>query len=88
MDTRQIGGAVGLAILSTFAVSATDDTLADVAGQPTENDQAQALVDGFHVAYLGSALLIAAAAVLLFFLLRREDVVAVGEGEAVPAHAV
>ncbi len=86
--SQQIGGAVGLAILSTFAVSATDDTLADVAGQPTENDQAQALVDGFHVAYLGSALLIAAAAVLLFFLLRREDVVAVGEGEAVPAHAV
>ncbi|MDQ3425745.1 MAG: hypothetical protein M3435_06000 [Actinomycetota bacterium] len=86
MDTRQIGGAVGLAILSTFAVSATDDTLADVAGQPTENDQA--LVDGFHVAYLGSALLMAAAAVLLFSLLRREDVVAVGEGEAVPAHAV
>ncbi|MBA2424910.1 MAG: MFS transporter [Actinobacteria bacterium] len=86
--SQQIGGAVGLAILSTFAVSATDDTLADVAGQPTENDQAQALVDGFHVAYLGSALLMAAAAVLLFSLLRREDVVAVGEGEAVPAHAV
>ena len=79
--SQQIGGAVGLAILSTFAVSATEDTLAGVGGEPSEADQAQALVDGFHVAYLGSALLIAAAAVLLFLLLSRDDVVAVGEGE-------
>ena len=86
--SQQIGGAVGLAILSTLAVSATEDTLAGVSGQPTENDQAQALVDGFHVAFLGSAALIAAAAVLLFLLLSREDVVTVGEGETAAATAV
>ena len=80
--SQQIGGALGLAILSTLAVSATDDTLADVGGRPTPDQQAHALVDGFHVAYLGSALLIAAAAVLLLLLLRRQDVVAVGHGEA------
>jgi len=85
--SQQIGGAVGLAVLSTLAVSATDDTLASIGGQPAEADQAQALVDGFHVAYLGSAVLIAAAAVLLFLLLNREDVVAVGEGEAAAATA-
>ena len=85
--SQQIGGAVGLAILSTLAVSATDDTLAGVGGQPSEGEQAQALVDGFHVAYLGSALLIAAAAVLLFLLLSREDVVAVGAGETAAATA-
>ncbi len=85
--SQQIGGALGLAILSTFAVSATDDTLASVGGEPTPEDQAQALVDGFHVAYLGSALLIAVGAVFLFLLLRREDVVAVGEGEAALAQA-
>jgi predicted MFS family arabinose efflux permease len=85
--SQQIGGALGLAILSTFAVSATDDTLASVGGQPTPDDQAQALVDGFHVAYLGSAALIAVAAVLLFLLLRREDVVAVGAGEPALAQA-
>ncbi|CAN5221125.1 DHA2 family efflux MFS transporter permease subunit [soil metagenome] len=88
---QQIGGALGLAILSTFAVSATDDTLASVGEEPTADDQAQALVDGFHVAYFGSAALIAVAAVLLFLLLRREDVVAVGEGasegEPAPAQA-
>ena len=81
-------GAVGLAVLSTLAVSATEDTLAGVGGEPSEADQAQALVDGFHVAFLGSAVLIAAAAVLLFLLLKREDVVAVGEGEAASAPAV
>ncbi len=85
--SQQIGGALGLAILSTFAVSATEDTLASTGADPTQQDQAQALVDGFHVAYFGSALLIAVGAVLLFLLLRREDVVAVGEGDAALAQA-
>jgi EmrB/QacA subfamily drug resistance transporter len=80
--SQQIGGALGLAVLSTLSVNATDDTLASVGGEPSQDQQAQALVDGFHVAYLGSALLIAAAAVLLLLLLRRQDVVAVGHGEA------
>ena len=82
--SQQVGGALGLAILSTFAVSKTDDTLSALGRQPQPADQAQALVDGFHVAYIGSALLVAAAAILLAILLRREDVVAVGEGEALP----
>jgi EmrB/QacA subfamily drug resistance transporter len=86
--SQQVGGALGLAILSTLAVNATDDTLADVgAAEPTPDQQAQALVDGFHVAYLGSAVLIAVAAVLLLLLLSRRDVVAVGEGEAAPVAA-
>jgi EmrB/QacA subfamily drug resistance transporter len=80
--SQQIGGALGLAILSTLAVNATEDTLADVGGEPTADQQAQALVDGFHVTYVGSALLIGTAAVLLLLLLRRRDVVAVGHGEA------
>jgi EmrB/QacA subfamily drug resistance transporter len=85
--SQQVGGALGLAVLSTFAVSQTDDTLSGLGREPTPADQAQALVDGFHVAYVGSALLVAVAAVLLAVLLRREDVVAVGEGVAEPAAA-
>jgi EmrB/QacA subfamily drug resistance transporter len=81
--SQQIGGALGLAILSTLAVNATESTLQDVAGEPSPDQQAQALVDGFHVAYFGSAALIAVAGVLLFLLLSRRDVVAIGEGEAV-----
>jgi EmrB/QacA subfamily drug resistance transporter len=81
--SQQVGGSLGLAILSTLAVNATEDTLADVgAAEPSPDQQAQALVDGFHVAYFGSAALIAIAAVLLFLLLSRRDVVAIGEGEA------
>jgi EmrB/QacA subfamily drug resistance transporter len=82
--SQQIGGALGLAVLSTLAVEATDSTLSDVTGEPTPEQQAQALVDGFHVAYVGSAALIAVAAVLLFLLLNRRDVAAVGHGEAAP----
>jgi EmrB/QacA subfamily drug resistance transporter len=85
--SQQIGGALGLAILSTLAVGATEDTLAGLGREPQPADQAQALVDGFHVAYFGSAIMVGAGAVLLLLLLRREDVVAVGEGEAAPATA-
>jgi EmrB/QacA subfamily drug resistance transporter len=84
--SQQIGGALGLAILSTLAVSASDDTLSGVA-QPSPDQQAQALVDGFHVAYVGSAALIVVAAVSLLLLLRRQDVAAISEGELEPTPA-
>jgi len=85
--SQQVGGALGLAVLATLAIGATDETLAGVGGEPQPADQAQALVDGFHVAYLGSALLVAAGAVLLLVLLRRQDVVVVGEGKLEPSPA-
>jgi EmrB/QacA subfamily drug resistance transporter len=83
--SQQVGGALGLAILSTLSVSAYEDTLASVGGEPQPADQAQALVDGFHVAYVGSAALIGAAAVLLAVLLRRRDVEAVAVGDPAAA---
>ena len=79
--SQQIGGALGLAILATLAVEATEETLVGLGREPRPADEAQALVDGFHVAYAGSAIMIAVAAVLMFFLLSPKDVVAVGEGE-------
>ena len=79
--SQQVGGALGLAILSTLAATATASSLAGVDGKPTPAEQAQALVDGFHVAFLGSAIVVAIGAMLLLLLLRRRDVVAVGEGE-------
>jgi predicted MFS family arabinose efflux permease len=78
--SQQIGGALGLAILSTLSASATASTLEGVS-KPTSAQLSQALVDGFHVAFLGSAILVAAGAVLLVLLLGRRDVVAVGEGQ-------
>ncbi len=85
--SQQVGGALGLAILSTFATTKTSDVLGGLDREPSDGDTAQALVDGFHVAYLGSALLLGAAAVLLLALLRRRDVVAVSSGEATPVPA-
>ena len=85
--SQQVGGALGLAILSTLAVSATTDTLSGLGREPQPADEAQALVDGFHVAYVGSAAMIAVAAVLLAFLLRRRDVEAVAVGEPAAAAA-
>jgi EmrB/QacA subfamily drug resistance transporter len=85
--SQQVGGALGLALLSTLATNRTSDELSSLGRQPNEADSASALVDGFHVAWIGSAVLLAAAALLLLALLRRRDVVAVSEGAAVPVAA-
>ncbi len=66
--SQQIGGALGLAILSTFAATRTTNQLDAGASQ------ASALVSGFHVAFVGGALFILAALVLLVALLRKRDV--------------
>ena len=85
--SQQIGGAVGLALLTTLSTSRTNDELASLGRQPTRSETADALVSGFHLTWLASAIMLAAAGALLFSLLRRRDVVAVAEGEAAPAVA-
>jgi EmrB/QacA subfamily drug resistance transporter len=85
--SQQIGGALGLALLSTLATNRTEDELLSVGGQPTEAETAEALVSGFHVAWLSSAILLAAGGLLLLALLRRRDVVAVAQGETAPVVA-
>ncbi len=82
--SQQVGGALGLALLSTFAANKTADVLSSSGGKPTDADTAQALVDGFHVAWIGCAAFLAAGAVMLFVLLRRGDVLAAAHGEAEP----
>jgi EmrB/QacA subfamily drug resistance transporter len=79
--SQQIGGALGLAVLATLAASETSGALVDGDSAPGSADQAQALVDGYHVAFFGGALIVAAASVLLMLLLRRKDVEAVSSGE-------
>jgi EmrB/QacA subfamily drug resistance transporter len=59
--SQQIGGALGLAILSTIAAGQTPD------GSPA------ALVHGFHYAFVGAACFVAAALVVMLTLLRKRD---------------
>ena len=82
---QQIGGALGLALLLTLATNKTDDELASLGRRPSEADQAEALVSGFHVTWLASAILLASGGLLLLLLVRRRDVVAVAHGEGAPA---
>jgi EmrB/QacA subfamily drug resistance transporter len=85
--SQQIGGALGLAVLTTLSTNRAENELASLGRQPTQADTAEALVSGFHLTWLLSALLLAAGGLLLFALLRRRDVVAVAEGEAAPVVA-
>jgi MFS family permease len=61
--SQQVGGALGLAILSTLAAAHTTD------------DKVKAdLVQGFHWAFAGAAVFVVASLVLLGAVLRRSDV--------------
>jgi EmrB/QacA subfamily drug resistance transporter len=62
----QVGGAVGLAVLATFATERTDGLLAD--GEPA----AEALNSGYHLAYvIGAGLVLVAIAISFAFLRAR-----------------
>jgi EmrB/QacA subfamily drug resistance transporter len=71
--SQQIGGALGLAILSTIAASKTA-----AAGGAEET---AALVEGFHWAFLGGALFVAAGLVTMLAMLRQRHVARI-EAEA------
>ncbi|MBV8064642.1 MAG: MFS transporter [Actinobacteria bacterium] len=73
--SQQIGGALGLAILSTIA-----------AGR-THGSSKAALVHGFHYAFAGAAVFVVAALVLMLALLRKGDVARI-EAEAAQASPV
>jgi len=65
--SQQIGGALGIAALSTIATSRTSDALAGGA------TRAQALVDGFHGAFFAGVILAAIGIVAALTLIRRDE---------------
>jgi EmrB/QacA subfamily drug resistance transporter len=85
--SQQVGGALGLAVLSTLANERTAATLADLTGAPTVAQQQSALVEGFQLAFLAAAVLMAVGAVLIAVLLRRRDVARIDAGETAPVPA-
>src|SRR5580700_3996048 len=62
---QQLGGAIGLAVLSTLAANTTANTLAALGHVPTAAEGVSALVSGFHVAFIVGAGLMLSAAVIL-----------------------
>jgi hypothetical protein len=73
--SQQVGGALGLAILSTVAAGRSD---------PVEGNVAAGLVHGFHYAFAGSSVFLLAGLVALVAMLRRSDVERI-EAETAPA---
>jgi EmrB/QacA subfamily drug resistance transporter len=75
----QVGGALGLAILSSVAASRTAGILSGP-GEITPYAHLSALVSGFHVAYVAAAVGLACAAAVFAVFLRRRDMVALAAG--------
>jgi predicted MFS family arabinose efflux permease len=71
--SQQVGGALGLAVLSTIAVNRSDDALAGLPGAPNPIQLGDALVTGFKGAFFGGAVLLLAGLVLLLTMLKKRD---------------
>ncbi len=81
---QQVGGSLGLAILSTLAASQTTSLL-DSGHAGFAGHQA-ALVSGYHVAFAAAAVMLAAGAIILAVVVRQRDVDALElDPAAVPA---
>jgi MFS family permease len=72
--SQQVGGALGLAVLSTLANDRTTSVLSDIVGAPSHGQVQSALVNGYHLAFFAAAALLAVGAVILGVLLRQRDV--------------
>jgi EmrB/QacA subfamily drug resistance transporter len=83
---QQVGGSLGLAILSTLAASQTSKLLSD-----HSTTVAAARVSGYHVAFLAAGIMLAAGAVIMAVGLRqrhmKEVELELNEGAAAPAPA-
>jgi EmrB/QacA subfamily drug resistance transporter len=76
--SQQVGGALGLAILSTLATSRTAHLLPH--GTVSVAVRASALTRGYHVAFAVGAAMLAAAALVLAVTIRKRDVVQIDSG--------
>jgi EmrB/QacA subfamily drug resistance transporter len=76
--TQQIGGALGIAVLSSIATSTTQDAVA------SGTAVSSALTDGFQAAFIGAAAIALVGILVSLVVVRREDLVE-PEIEATPA---
>jgi MFS family permease len=79
--SQQVGGALGLAILSTLANDRTMNYLADLGGRPSLGDKQAALVEGFQLAFIAAAVLMAIGGVVAAVFLRKRDLERIEAGD-------
>jgi EmrB/QacA subfamily drug resistance transporter len=77
---QQVGGALGLAVLSTVAASQTSTLLSGLGHAPTATDRAVALVSGYTTGFTVGGVLMVAGALLLMLLVRKRDVATIVAG--------
>src|SRR5262245_43557673 len=82
-SSQQVGGALGLAILSTLAVHYTTSSLDGAGAAPSVHERAVAAVEGYQAAFLAAAGLLVLGVILVATLVRSSDVAAAGAGEPV-----
>ena len=79
--SQQIGGALGVAILTTVSTTRTENLVSDGTSQP------QALTDGFALAFWVAAGFAVVAILATLFTIKGEDIATEGEGEGEGATA-
>jgi EmrB/QacA subfamily drug resistance transporter len=77
--SQQIGGAVGIALLSSIAINRTESEIVSGVAQP------EALTSGFQIAFWVGAAIAAVGVVAALVLIRQEEIATAGEAAAVPA---
>jgi EmrB/QacA subfamily drug resistance transporter len=71
---QQVGGSLGLAILSTLAASRTTDLLSGLHGAALAAASTAAKVSGYHVAFIAAAVMLGAGAIIMAAAVRQRDV--------------
>jgi EmrB/QacA subfamily drug resistance transporter len=81
--SQQVGGALGLAILSTVAFNHTSSQISSLGHAPSLAERAAALVSGYTTAFTVGGILMATGAALILVLVRKRDVANIAAGEQV-----
>jgi predicted MFS family arabinose efflux permease len=83
--TQQVGGALGLAVLSTLATSRTNHVVDSFGHVASTAEKTSAQVDGYQLAFAAGGFLMLAAGLVVIGLLRRSDVATIDAGEVATA---
>jgi EmrB/QacA subfamily drug resistance transporter len=82
---QQVGGSLGLAILSTLAASRTTHLLSGLHGAALSAASTAAKVSGYHVAFIAAAVMLGAGAIIMAVAVRRRDVESLDLEELAPS---